>query len=79
LTSQALQPPLLHMSQPWRIPPGLRIFVRGAAAGFMVISHDRLLVARIDRFIENHRSFLNVLDNHVDIANLHAITSCGLH
>ena len=44
----------------------------------MVISHDTLLVARIDRFIENHRSFLNVLDNHVDIANLHDITGCSL-
>ena len=44
----------------------------------MVISHDKLLVARIDRFIENHRSFLNVLDNHVDIANLYDITGYSL-
>ena len=56
----------------------MRVFVHGAAASFMVISHDKLLVARIDRFIENHRSFLNVFDNHVDIANLHDITGCSL-
>ena len=78
LTSQALQPPLLRMSQPWQTPFGLRVFVHGAATSFMVISHDKLMVVRIDRYIKNHRSFLNVLDNHVDIANLHNITGCSL-
>ena len=71
--------PLLHMSQPQRTPPGLRIFVRGATASFVVINHDRLLVAKIDRFAKNHRSFLNVLDNHFDITNLYDITGFSLY
>jgi len=46
----------------------------------MIISHDMLLVSSIDRrFVENHRSFPNVLNNHYDIANLHAITGCSFH
>ena len=56
----------------------MRILIRGDAAGFMVISHDKLLVVRIDQFIENHRSFLNVFDNYIDIANLQDITGCSL-
>ena len=45
----------------------------------MVICHDRLLVAKIDRFAKNHHSFPNILDNHFDIANLHDIIGCSLH
>ena len=55
----------------------LRVLICGAAADFLIIGHDRLLDRRIDRLAKNHRLLTNILDNHVDIADLHNIISCG--
>jgi len=39
----------------------------------MIISHDRPLDRRIDRFTKNHWSCTCITDNHFDIADLHNI------
>ena len=37
----------------------------------MIISHDQPLDRRIDRFTENHRSCVRIIDNHLDVVDLH--------
>ena len=77
LAAKMLQPPLLSICQPRWAPPRLKVLlfvlVLGvSAAGLMIIGQHKFLRS-IDRFLNNYRSLLCILNFAFAILNLHSI------
>jgi hypothetical protein len=78
LTPQPLQPSFLQMAQTRRAPPRLMVLACRAAASLVIINQHRLLGIRFDRFAKHHRSFANILNDHINIADFRNVIGGGL-